>query len=334
MDESPKHSRTRLVFVHLPKTGGTSLHAALARHFPAEAIFRADGVATWGGALTQPDRFRFFSGHLRFSHIGLVPRPAYVVTVLRDPVERLLSLYTFWKRHQDPTKAQLRIAMDADLLGFLRSTDPHVRAGIDNAMARQLFGNALIAPDGGWTSVLPAKDAPSPLSDTDITAGALANLDHCDAVGFMTDLPALYCRVCADLGWVAGDAPGRLNARDTPHPDLRDASPPEAVTPQVQAELERLTRLDRVVYEAALVRASAVATGRRIPAGDLTALPGTLWPLDPAGFVNAVYRGVLGRAPGPHGLAVHTVALTDGTLSPAEMLRRFLASEEFRAKQR
>ena len=71
----------------------------------------------------------------------LVPGPSYVVTVLRDPAERILSTYYFWKRHRPEIVRSHNLAGPAaaratDLLGFLQSTDPAVR---DAVRKRQLL---------------------------------------------------------------------------------------------------------------------------------------------------------------------------------------------------
>lgn len=326
---APADPQMRLVFLHVPKTGGTSLHAALARHFRPETVAHVVGPADWGDALAPASGIRYISGHTRFSAAALVPGPRRIVTVLREPAARIVSLYVFWKRHQDPRTPDLREAMEKDLLGFLRSDEPLVRSAIDNAMARQLFGPARAAADGTWFTPASAVGAAVRLPEQEVLDGALANLGACDVVGLMDELPAFYRRVCAAMGMVPGPDPGRLNTRESPPPGLAPAPPPEPLTPEILAELERLTRLDRIVYEAARARVAAGDTGgsqRRQAASRAS------WSLDPAGFVDAVYRGVLGRPPAPRGLTVHAVALAEGVLTPAEMIERFVASEEFRQR--
>ncbi|MBR0671910.1 DUF4214 domain-containing protein [Neoroseomonas soli] len=323
----PADPDMRLVFLHVPKTGGTSLHAALARHFPPEAVAHVVGPADWRDALVPASRIRFVSGHTRFSAAVLLPGPLRVVTALREPVGRILSLYAFWKRHRDPSLPELREAMEKDLLGFLLSPEPQVRAAIDNAMARQIFGPALVAPDGSWVTPAAAQGKARRLPEQEVVDGALANLTTCDAVGLVEELPALYRRICAVTGMAPGSDPGWLNTRDNPPPGLGEAPAPEPLTPAIRAGLDRLTRLDRIVYEAA--RTSATRKAHGAPGN----APRASWSLDPLGFVDAVYRGLLGRSPTPDGLTMHAVALAEGTLAPADMLQRFAESGEFRARQ-
>jgi len=325
----PADPDMRLVFIHVPKTGGTSLHAALARHFAPESVVHATAPASWGDALSPASRIRYVSGHMRFSTAVLVPGPRRIVTVLRDPVERLLSLYVFWKRHRDRSLPELREAMEKDLLGFLRSPEPLVRAAVDNAVARQLFGTALIAPDGSWFTPASGEGTRARLPEEEVLAGALGNLAACDVVGVMEDLSAFYRQVCAALAMTPGADPGRLNTRDNPPPGLREAPPPEPLTPEIRAELDRLTRLDRVVYEAARARAAGAAS----PSAASPYPPRGTWSMDPVAFVDTVFRGLFGRPPQPQSLTVHAVELAEGATMPAKMIRRFVDTEEFRARQ-
>ncbi len=88
----------RLIFVHIPKSGGTTLDQVLNR--------RAQGKVCWLLGTTQQvlDRisqcaeeellsYELFAGHIPFGLHALIPAPCRYITILRDPVERLVSHY-------------------------------------------------------------------------------------------------------------------------------------------------------------------------------------------------------------------------------------------------
>ena len=107
-----------LVSLHLPKTAGTSFATSLASAFGGG--YRADyddlpmQAPRWGrrlqairagGALrgSLPPAVRCVHGHflpLKY-RLALGRRPARYITWLRDPVERVVSHYHFWRRDYD-----------------------------------------------------------------------------------------------------------------------------------------------------------------------------------------------------------------------------------------
>src|SRR4051812_42016338 len=87
----------RVFFLHLPKTGGSSLTAALSKKFASWEIF------PWHHSrldlFPQPElmNFRFFHGHFAVADLDYIPGPAKSITLLRDPRKRIISLYHYWR---------------------------------------------------------------------------------------------------------------------------------------------------------------------------------------------------------------------------------------------
>ena len=86
--------RHPIVFLHLPRTGGGAVHAALARVVGAPRVSpvrSADQAAP--GAAQFPPGHALSSGPLDWDGIEALPRGRFTFTVLRDPQERIASLY-------------------------------------------------------------------------------------------------------------------------------------------------------------------------------------------------------------------------------------------------
>lgn len=243
-----------LVFLHLPRTGGTTLHEALsARYAPDEIcpvrVNRLDQMPAEDFA-----RYRLFSGHYRFEHLALTPTPRVTVTVLREPRARLVSLWQHWRRHWPSPEQKnegVRLAREMGLRDFLRSDHLEVLEAFDNALARQLAGNCRARAPGVYTRW--AWTDKAPLTEEEIVQAACRNLSSFDLVGFTGALDTLHGALCERMGWPAPAPLPRRNGHDQAEPGLF-AVPDESIPPETMVELDRLTRLDRRVWDYALAR--------------------------------------------------------------------------------
>jgi hypothetical protein len=99
--------RPILLFLHLPRTGGSTINRMLKYTFGHRAIFHADLLAAHGGegglaaALAQGERMdqgaALITGHFGVAHplVLHMPRPVAFAAVMRDPIERIVSLYDY-----------------------------------------------------------------------------------------------------------------------------------------------------------------------------------------------------------------------------------------------
>ena len=109
-----------LISVHLAKTAGTSFAAALESHFKQRLLrdygdypidtprLKRNAMAVLNNSkvlLNGLEHVDCIHGHfLPVKYWGLARRrPATFVTWMREPVERLVSFYHFWRRNYDPT---------------------------------------------------------------------------------------------------------------------------------------------------------------------------------------------------------------------------------------
>ncbi len=244
----------RLIFLHLPKTGGTSIHNQLVAAVPRERIFpwRFSHEAQQHAA-RAPD-YQVFSGHFRASDFADLPGEVLRFTILREPVARLLSFYHFCRRHSREVVErhqliQPRIARERGLLGFLRAPEGAVQDAINNTMARYLAGPYWTTVRDGRTIHIDMRTRRE-VSEMRIIEEALRNLRHMHVFGDLSEITRVYNTVAEDFGLPALERMPRDNTREDAAPGL-EPHEEEAVPEEAMEEMLRLTRLDRMIWELA-----------------------------------------------------------------------------------
>jgi hypothetical protein len=114
--------REALIFLHIPKTAGTTLNRMIERQYSPFAIFTIDPHrirATAERLKRLPEerrrRLRVVRGHLPYGIHEFLPQGATYITLLREPVARVLSAYYFVLRrplnplHRKLKRERLRI---------------------------------------------------------------------------------------------------------------------------------------------------------------------------------------------------------------------------------
>jgi serine O-acetyltransferase len=104
---------SRFFFVHLMKTGGTSFAFQLRKHFPSEEMYPAQGldarneldVASYVSisrmlrlSPERRDEIRMYTGHFPFVASEMLGLDLVALTLLRDPVDRTISVLKHFKR--------------------------------------------------------------------------------------------------------------------------------------------------------------------------------------------------------------------------------------------
>jgi hypothetical protein len=96
----------QLCFIHIPKTAGTTLTSLLNSKFHQSKICPAE---VWSELVDLPRedlaQYRLFRGHFFYDMGELLPRPPVYITMLRHPIERVISGYEFMRRNT-PTRTE------------------------------------------------------------------------------------------------------------------------------------------------------------------------------------------------------------------------------------
>ena len=103
-----------LIFLHVTKTGGTTLRRILDKKFRSMEIvtLHKSDVFPDGNDMRVNDfiklsienkqTVRFIRGHIDFGLHRHIPHPSTYITLLRDPVERIISWYYFLLQNKNP----------------------------------------------------------------------------------------------------------------------------------------------------------------------------------------------------------------------------------------
>ena len=97
---SLRKRRSRIVYVHVPKTGGTSMWASLTRAFPSHVYYPS--LRAYLSNPPAPDDYDLIGLH--FSPSALLPslrEDDWVIGMVRDPTQRLLSAVMHSRRETE-----------------------------------------------------------------------------------------------------------------------------------------------------------------------------------------------------------------------------------------
>ncbi len=142
--------KPRICFIHIPKTAGTSMTSVITQSFSPAEICPGRTMLDYKNKTAQElEQYQLYKGHIYYEFaIQNLPANTKYITVLREPIERVVSLYKFWRSHpphffEDPgipdiIKHGPRMAKDLNFLNFIKSEDNFVLQSTRNAQLRQL----------------------------------------------------------------------------------------------------------------------------------------------------------------------------------------------------
>jgi hypothetical protein len=92
--------RDTFVFIHLLKTGGTSLRTYLESQFPPDRVCPIHWNSLHQIPAAALAHFDYFSGHYDYSSVRLIPRDKVrIISLFREPRARLISWYRALRSH-------------------------------------------------------------------------------------------------------------------------------------------------------------------------------------------------------------------------------------------
>ncbi len=226
-----RNGRPRIVFLHLPRTGGTALAKdILFPNFPRSRwchVNYGHDLQPQGGAedplqWTDAKRRRIWllAGHMPLELAHHFTGPREFITLLRDPVARTVSDYFYCRR--DATNPAHQIAQSLSLAQFVEGG-----YGLTHNCYARWLSNA-----GYGTSYA---------TENDMLQAALKNLATFAEVGITESFDASARRICERYG---------LIQYSLSTANRNEATPPEVhISKEERAVIARYNELDRVIYE-------------------------------------------------------------------------------------
>jgi hypothetical protein len=248
---SLRMGRETLVFIHLQKTGGTSLQAMLGLQFQAErrCPIREDKLHLL--SVAELGRYDFFAGHFDRSSIRCIPRNEIrTVALFREPSARLVSFYRFLRSHPtgDEFAADELIRLANELTAEEFFERPEVRT------FSSVYNHYLIALGGSYSWFDHNRVSLSKADFTQALKEAKRQIRALTALGVTERFEQSVELIFKSLNMPQPPSIETLHVTDNLRKqDARFHSVDRvAMTPRLRAALEELTRYDDEIYEFAV----------------------------------------------------------------------------------
>ena len=223
----------QLCFVHIPKTAGSALKYQMQRVYGIDDmyphIFMKDMLTLPSG---QMQKYRFIGAHLRCNIRDYLDEEPIYFTILRDPVERVISHFRFLRTRTNPPYG---IAADPNLtLEEFLHNEAH-RFRVDNHQTVYL-GTDLILENK------PEGYEQFPVITEEIFQRAKDNLDSFLFVGIQEHFQESMNVLCRLLGWPAYRTNRKINV--TPKNGQH-----EVLIPELIEEIRERNQYDLALYD-------------------------------------------------------------------------------------
>lgn len=231
-------AKPRLIFIHIAKTGGSTMQFVIRRQYPAQKVIKF----IWSEQADQRkellekiqaerDQLACLLGYIRFDTDGIFSEPPVSITMLRDPVTRTISHYHFGR--SNPDKATR----------FEFSSNLTIQEYMNHPRQKNYMTRHIAALNGAFyrnsDQQLEAGESDESLLDR---AKAVLR-DKIDVVGLTEQFDASLFLMKARLGW------GFINYyRQNDSSSFKNKEPRTKVTPELAAEMEQASPLDFALY--------------------------------------------------------------------------------------
>jgi hypothetical protein len=218
-----KKYQQRFYFIHIPKTGGTSLHALLENQVDLQELYPPRRFQK----ANQPPDHQLVSGHFPYWFCKKIDKEfdqAFKVTILRDPVERYLSFLRYRRRNRPELQN-----LDLEFIHNNPSLDKTVDFGSDKTFKFDRGANRMCA--------FLASDLN--LEGRALLESAKKSLETFDVVLFLENFESDVTRLCQMIGIDP-------LSQETPHLNTTTS---QEVSPEFIEIIKKYNDLDIELYE-------------------------------------------------------------------------------------
>jgi hypothetical protein len=244
--------RETLAFIHLQKTGGTSLRTMLESQFPADRRCPIRGDKLYHLSVAELGQYDFYSGHFDRCSLRFIPRNNIkTVALFREPRARLISFYRFLRSHpvrdEFANDTLMRLANELSAEEFFERPEPRVHVGV--------YNHYLIALGGSYAwfeytrNTLTTKDFSEALEEAKRQIRALTALGITERFGQSVEVIWRTLNFGAAPSIAAVDVTDKLSEVDNRFQRVD----PVAMTPRLAEALSELTKYDDELYRFALL---------------------------------------------------------------------------------
>lgn len=232
--DDAQRNRT-LIFVHLPKTGGVTLTELIYRQIGRDKVFQItagkihDSILRFSKMSShQRSQYDAVVGHMPIGIDRFIPQESMYMTLLRDPIERLISEYYFIKRNPEHRIHKEIASGSMDLRRYVERQQ-------DNVLVRRLWNYDLLGSKTYW-----AEFRSQPVKGKMIDEAKSNLRDRFGVVGLCERFDETVMLIASELGWgfpfyeehnVTPDRPTRYD-----------------IDPQTRRLIEEKTEFDQELY--------------------------------------------------------------------------------------
>jgi hypothetical protein len=134
-------SEQTVIFVHIPATAGTTLDYIIKQNLPRGSVYTISEDGTFDDFKnldhSRKSQIRLLHGHVGYGVHKYLPEPCAYITLLRDPIDRVISYYYFVRRTPEHYLYDQGYAKNMSLLDFVNLESDVL---VDNCQTRLLSG--------------------------------------------------------------------------------------------------------------------------------------------------------------------------------------------------